>query len=161
MTQMPSDTPDDFFRQFGRGRYRAGSVLVLETSFLPLAEAVRDLVEADWRGAVGWLCFTDTVCAARAAGDLPDLNGRFVLSGELALQGRSLHLRRQGAGWRAAVMTTREGGQGLLETVSLLAVDQGPPLLYEVGWSTAPPADPVLPTAYEASVARFLGFANV
>lgn len=116
---------------FGDGLAPQRGELTIEPPVdLASASEVHDLLR-DHRGA-GWLCTTSQVLRLPAA----DLGNAIPLSAEVVLSnGRSLHLRPYGGGWRAWFMSDRLGtGPHLAFDEAFVSTERAGRLCYRTWW---------------------------
>ncbi len=134
------------------GCVRAASVHVTRSE-LKTAHDVLTAVK-EFAPSEGWLCFTDEVLVIRKGTLLPSLDGRVILSGELASGTQSIHIRQSGACWEHYLLHRQEGGEQVMVEESFITIPKGEKskLKYEIYWQ----ADAQGVLAPFAS--RFVGF---
>ncbi len=134
-----------------------GGVVVGEAESLMSPESVRARL-ASFGALEGWLCFTDEVVAFSAGGAMPALGGRVVLYGELAAGHRSLHLRQDGAEWKAREIVRQPSGDSVVIRERFVPTRQKERpfawVHYETFWQPAVAAGEEL----RPYVSRFAGF---
>lgn len=84
----------------------------------------------------GWLSLTDTIVPLYKAGDLAQVPGGIILSGELAGAAESLHIRQAESGWNLTRITSGDGETCLMirEEYTGIENNQQDLLQYEVYW---------------------------
>jgi hypothetical protein len=133
---------------------------VVRESVLATPTPVNDASEV-WRavrefaGEEGWLCLTDEVRMIDDATDLDTLQGRVILSGELAKGARSLHIRQAQEGWSLIHLCAGEGRECLKWGESFISTESnnGLRLNYDVYWT-------LQEGVYAPYAFRFVGFSE-
>lgn len=103
---------------------------------------------------IGWICLTDKVLTIRNKADLSGIEGKQVLSAELAAGSKSLHIRQNGAVWDLFDMISTDGGEQYLVEEDFIATQSGMKLIYETYWQKDD-IGTLIPFA-----SRFAGFSN-
>ena len=122
-------------------------------SELITAHDVRNAIKA-FTPSEGWLCLTDEVLVIRKGNTLPSLDGRIILSGELACGTQSIHIRQNGDCWEQYLLERKEDDGQVMVEESFITIPKGEKskLKYEIYWQ----ADAQGALAPFAS--RFVGF---
>jgi hypothetical protein len=104
----------------------------------------------------GWLCLTDRVVPLYSGTDLmEELQKGTILSGELAKENQSLHIRQSGLGWTITRYMVSEGEGCLMLQEEYVSTENGQRdrLNYDVYWRLDG-------GSYRPWAARFTGFAK-
>ncbi len=126
----------------------------LETTPQPITsqEELRSCL-VDFGAAEGWLCLTDEVIEVGKGFDFDRLKGRVILSGEVAGDDRSLHLRQQNSGWVAVEIRRGASADSYITEQCFLPARGSSRLRYEICWRVG--ANGTL----SPMASRFAGFA--
>lgn len=128
----------------------------LETKVTPAKDAKELWSEVrEFAGEEGWLCLTDEVRKIDKTTDFDELQGRVILSGELAKGAQSLHIRQAQEGWSLIHLCAGEGRECLKWGESFISTEKnnGLRLNYDVYWS-------LQEGVYSPSAFRFVGFSE-
>jgi hypothetical protein len=102
----------------------------------------------------GWICFTDKVAAFYSASELEALGNGTILSGELAKENESVHIRQSGSGWTVIHYAIGIGADCLMLPEEYISTEnkQLDRLKYEVYWKKDDSG------CYRPWAGRFAGF---
>lgn len=108
-------------------------------------------------GGEGWICFADKLWISGVDGDWSGNSWGPVLCAELSDGDTSLHIRQDGAGWKAVKLTVDGTGDGWTVTNTFIRKDwkeneSNITVEYEVGWEKDKDG------IYRATRSRFIGF---